>query len=252
MKTHLVIPDSHAHPKHHNKRAEWLGELIADVKPDVVVHIGDSADMPSLASYDKGKKSFQGRTYKADVNAHCDFQERLWHRVRRRKKGLPRSVFCVGNHEHRISRAIEFQPELEGAIGMDDLTLTTWYDEVVDYKGGTPGIIEIDGVNYAHYFVSGVMGRAIGGEHPAHSLIRQQLGTCVAGHLHTSNWVNRQGVNGTRIHGLLSGCYLDYQPDWAGHTADLWWRGVVVLRGVEKGDFSPEFININQLKRAYG
>lgn len=250
-KTHLIIPDSHAHPHHHNRRADWVGELIADVRPDVVVHIGDSADMPSLASYDKGKKSFQGRTYRADINAHTDFQERLWHRVRRRKKSLPRSVFCIGNHEQRIARAIEYQPELEGAIGYHDLELSKWYDEVVHYEGGTPGTITIDGVTYAHYFVSGVMGRAIGGEHPAHSLVRQQLGTCVAGHLHTSNWVNRQGVSGNRVHGLLVGCYIDYRPDWAGKIYDLWWRGAVVLRNVENGDFDPQFISVDALKKEY-
>lgn len=30
-KVHLVIPDSHAHPDYNNNRADWLGELIADV-----------------------------------------------------------------------------------------------------------------------------------------------------------------------------------------------------------------------------
>ena len=43
-RTHLVIPDGHAHPDFHNKRAEWLGALIADVKPDVVINIGDVAE----------------------------------------------------------------------------------------------------------------------------------------------------------------------------------------------------------------
>jgi predicted MPP superfamily phosphohydrolase len=112
----LVIPDAHAHYQHHNKRAEWLGELIADVKPDVVINIGDAWDMPSLSSYDRGRKSFQGRTYRADIDAGLDFQDRLWSRVKRRKKKRPLSVFCVGNHEQRIARAVDLQPELDGAV----------------------------------------------------------------------------------------------------------------------------------------
>lgn len=207
--------------------------------------------MPSLSAYDRGKKSFQGRTYQADINSHLDFQERTWNRVRRRKKSLPYRVFCIGNHEERIHRAINLQPELEGAIGYGDLNLSEWYDTIVDYEGNTPGVISIDGVAYAHYHVSGVMGRPIGGEHPAHSLVRQQLGTCVAGHLHTSNWVNRQSVDGRRIHGLLTGCYLDYTPDWAGKVADLWWRGVVILHNVRDGDFSPQFISLDMIKKEY-
>ena len=63
-RTHLIIPDPHSHPNHHNKRAEWLGALIADVKPDVVINIGDVADMPSLCSYDKGTKGFMDETIK--------------------------------------------------------------------------------------------------------------------------------------------------------------------------------------------
>lgn len=122
-RTHLVIPDQHAHYQHGNERADYLAKLIIDLKPDVVVNIGDSADMPSLSGYDKGKRSFQGRTYRADVDAHLDFQERLWAPVFRRKQKLPRTVFCEGNHEHRITRAIDLQPELEGAISFADLHL---------------------------------------------------------------------------------------------------------------------------------
>jgi hypothetical protein len=66
-RTHLIIPDPHASPDHNNDRALYLGELIMDIKPDLVLCMGDGPDMPSLSSYDKGKKSFQGRTYKADV-----------------------------------------------------------------------------------------------------------------------------------------------------------------------------------------
>ena len=62
-KTHLIIPDSHAHPDYKNDRYDWLGKLILDLKPDVLVNIGDTADMASLSAYDKGKASFHGRNY---------------------------------------------------------------------------------------------------------------------------------------------------------------------------------------------
>jgi hypothetical protein len=252
MTTHLIIPDSHAHYQHHNKRAEWLGELIADVKPDVVVHIGDNWDMPSLSSYDRGRKSFQGRSYRADVDAGIDFHDRLWGRVARRKKSLPRRAFCIGNHEQRIARAIDLQPELEGAIGYQDLQLDRYYDEVVDYQGVTPGSIEIDGISYAHYFVSGVAGRPVGGEHPASSLITKKLASATQGHLHLADWSNRMALNNKRIMGCFVGCYQDYQSDWAGVISNLWWSGVVIKRNVEDGCYDPEFVSIGRLKKEYG
>ncbi len=78
MKTHLVIPDSHAKPDVPNDRFELLGEFILDLKPDVIVNIGDGADMESLCSYDKGKKSFEGRRYKKDIEAHLDAQQKMF------------------------------------------------------------------------------------------------------------------------------------------------------------------------------
>lgn len=252
MSSHLVIPDSHAHYLHHNRRAEWLGHLINDLKPDTVIHIGDSADMPSLSGYDKGKKSFQGRTYRADIDAHLDWQDRCWGIVKAAKKRLPRRVFCVGNHEERINKAINLQPELEGAISMQDLELEYFYDEVVPYQGGSPGSIELDGIHYAHYHVSGLMGRPVGGEHPAHSLVTKRFVSCTAGHSHLADLCIRTDTAGRKIMGCLAGVYQDYESDWAGEVNRLWWRGVVFKRNVDRGAYDPEFISLDRIKREYG
>lgn len=251
-KTHLVIPDSHAHPKHHNKRAEYLGHLINDIKPDVVIHLGDSADMPSLSSYDRGTKAFQGRNYRADIDAHLDFSDRLWSIVRSAKRKLPVRYFFEGNHEHRIHKAINLQPELEGAISFDDLELHRYYDVITPYNGRSPGVLSIDGISYAHFFISGVMGRPLGGAHPAYSILAKGHGSATAGDLHLLSYEVQTGIGGKRIQGLVAGCYQDYEADWAGEANKLWWRGVVVKRNVENGNYDPEFISLAALKKAYG
>lgn len=250
-KTHLVIPDPHAHPKHHNKRAEWLGKLIVDVKPDVVINLGDNWDMPSLSLYDKGRKSFQGRTYRADIDSGIDFNDRLWGTVRAAKKRLPVRYFLEGNHEHRISRAVDIQPELEGAIGLDDLHLKDYYDEFVPYNGRSPGVCNIDGINYAHFFVSGVMGKSIGGIRPASSILSKRHQSCTAGDLHLLDYFIDNTIDG-KIQGLVAGCFQDYDSDWAGFANHLWWRGVVIKRNVENGNYDPQFISLEALKKTYG
>lgn len=251
-KTHLVIPDRHSHPHHHNRRSEWLGRLILDVKPDVVVDLGDSADMPSLSSYDRGTKSFQGRTYRADIDAHLDGCSRLWDTVRAAKRKLPYRVFLEGNHEHRIKKAINLQPELEGAIGFKDLCLEDYYDEIIEYNGRSPGTVTIDGITYAHFFISGVMGKAIGGVHPAYSILQKGHGSSTAGDLHLLSYDVQTGIGGRRIQGLVAGCYQDYDADWAGEANKLWWRGVIVKRNVENGNYDPEFISLDRIKKEYG
>lgn len=246
-----MVPDPHAHPDFNNDRADWLSKLIIDVRPDVVVNIGDAADMPSLSSYDKGKRSFQGRSYRADINAHLDFQSRMWDPVKRRKKKLPRSVVLEGNHEHRVERALDLSPELTGTIGFNDFDFNSYYDDVVRYDGGTPGVIELDGILFAHYFITGVSGRPIGCERPAHMLLDKTGTSCVAGHLHTFDYAVRNNINGRVRSGLIAGCYHEYNPDWAGNIAHLWRRGVAILRNVENGDFNLQWISIDALRNEY-
>lgn len=252
MSTHLIIPDTHAHFQHQNRRAEWLGRLIVDLKPDTVINMGDSADMPSLSSYDRGTKGFQGRTYRADIDAHLDFNDRLWATVRKAKRKLPRRIFLEGNHEHRIKKAINLQPEIEGAISFSDLELDRYYDEIIEYNGRSPGTITLDGISYAHFFISGVMGKAIGGIHPAYAILAKGHRSATAGDLHLLSYEVQTGIGGRRLQGMVCGCYQDYDADWAGEANRLWWRGIVVKRNVSDGNYDPEFISLDQIRKMYG
>lgn len=252
MTTHLIVPDPHAHPDHHNDRADWLGKLIMDVKPDVIINIGDMFDLPSMSSYDKGKASFHGNTYRRDLDAGLEFDERMWAPIRKAKKRRPYSVFFEGNHEYRMKRALEVSPELNGIIGFKDFGLDRNYNDVVEYTGFTPGVRNIDDINYAHFFTSGVMGRPIGGEHPAYSLLTKQYSSCTCGHIHVADFATRTDPYGNRINGLVAGVFQDYDSSWAGEVNKLWYRGLVVKRNVGGGNYDPQFISMDALKKEYG
>ena len=125
-----IIPDTQVKPDVPLDHLLYAGKYIADKKPDVIVHLGDHWDMESLCSYDKGKKSFEGRRYKKDVDAGnlaMDLflqpikaeKERL--KVNKKKQWKPRMVFTIGNHEQRIERCIENDAVLEDCIGYSDL-----------------------------------------------------------------------------------------------------------------------------------
>jgi hypothetical protein len=251
-KKYIIIPDPHAHADHNNDRADWLAQLIIDEKPDVVVNLGDQYDMPSLSSYDKGKRDFQGKSYKKDIDAGREFSERLWEPVKARKKKMPHTIVLEGNHEHRIERGLDLSPELSGTIGFKDYGFEDYYDEIIRYEGGTPGVIELDGILFAHYFITGVSGRPISGERPAHMLIDKTGTSCIAGHLHTLDYATRTNVAGVTRSGLIAGCFHDYIPDWAGHIGNLWRPGVAILNDVENGNYDLEWVSIKRLKEAYG
>lgn len=248
----LVIPDQHAHPDFDNDRADLLGRFLLDLKPEYLVNIGDAADMASLSGYDKGKRSFTGRSYAKDIDSHLDFQERMWEPIKKSKKRLPYSVVLEGNHEHRVERALDLAPELEGTISFDDFKFHDYYDHIVRYEGATPGVTCIESIYFSHYFTSGVMGRPIAGEHPAYSILTKQFVSCVQGHTHTVDYCVRTTAHGSKVHGLVAGVFQDYRSQWAGTSNDLWWRGLVVLNNVDgRGGFEPQFVTIDALKKEY-
>jgi hypothetical protein len=251
----LLVPDPHAHPDFNNDRADWLGQYIKDERPDVVVNIGDTFDMPSLSSFDKGKASFSGANYEKDINSGLDFLDRMWHPMRKTKKKKPYSVFCVGNHEQRLNRVLEQQPELGGeryGIGWSNYGLDKYHDEVVPYVGITPSIWTLDSVDFAHFFVSGVMAKAIGGINHANTMLSKNHRSSVCGHSHMADFAVQTASQGSKIMSVVGGIFQDYNSVWAGNTCKLWWRGLVMLNNLEGSTFDPEFVNLKSLERAYG
>ena len=127
---HFLLPDCQVKPGVPLDHLSWAGRYVAEKKPDVIVCIGDFADMESLSSYDVGRKSFEGRSYKADIDvAHKAMQLfldpiiELQKQQRRNKEKIykPRLVLTLGNHEQRIPRAIDADRKLDGLISIKDL-----------------------------------------------------------------------------------------------------------------------------------
>lgn len=245
-KTHLIIPDSHAKPGVSNRRYEWLGRLIKDIKPDVIVNIGDHADMESLSSYDRGTKGFEGRRYSKDILAAIDASERLEEAAGSAWRNA-RTVMTVGNHEDRITRATNAQSELDGTISVDDLAYEEFYDEVHPFKS----VARIDGINYCHYFTSGVMGRPIGGEHPAYQLVTKIHETSTQGHNHLLDYCRRTNSRGHPVLGLTVGCYFEHKEEYAGPANRMYWRGIILKRNVGGGNYDLETISLDRIKKEY-
>lgn len=255
-KTHLVLGDPHAHPDFSNERFDWIGKLILDLKPDVLINIGDTADMPSLSAYDKGKASFHGRNYEKDIEAHLDAQERMWGPITKAKKKKPYSVVLEGNHEHRIKKVLDYEPHLEGkkfGISFNDLDFNKYYSDVVEYNGGSPGVITIDGIDYAHYFVSGISGRALQSVHHGYVLTQKRFRSSTCGHSHLFDYHVSRDSSGLVRHGLVAGVYQDYVAPWAGAAqCNHWTSGVCIKRNVEDGNYDLQFVSIEALRRGYG
>ena len=65
----VVIADTQCKSEEDLTYMGAIGKFIYNEKPDVIVHIGDHYDFPSLSSYDKGKSSSEGRRLSNDIKA---------------------------------------------------------------------------------------------------------------------------------------------------------------------------------------
>tara|TARA_R100000951_G_scaffold97244_1_gene86840 strand:- start:162 stop:917 length:756 start_codon:yes stop_codon:yes gene_type:complete len=247
-----VIPDAQVKPDVPLQHLLWAGRYIAEKKPDVIVNIGDFWDMPSLSSYDVGKKSFEGRRYKDDVDAGNIAMDLFLqpiksevNRLKRNKKKQwnPRMIYTMGNHEQRIERAIENDAILEDTIGYKDLNLDDW--EVHDYL--KPVVVE--GVAFAHFFTTGVMGRPCGS---ARAMINKKMMSTVMGHVQDRDIAYAKRADGKRLTGLFAGIFYQHDEDYLGHQGNGSWKGIWMLNEVNDGGFDELPVSLEFLREKYG
>lgn len=255
MSKHLVIPDCQVKPGIPLEHLSWCGKYIVDKKPDVVVCLGDFADMPSLSSYDsRGSKNFEGRRYAEDIAAVKLAMAKLlaplrqyqkWTRQSHKPRYEPRMVMLMGNHEDRITRAVNEDPhKLEGVIGLKDLGYEqNW--EVVPFLQP----IEIDGVMYSHYFPTGQMGRPCT---TARSILSKYHMSCFAGHQQGRDIAYGRRGDGKTVTAIISGSFYQHEEDYLNPITNNHWRGIWMLHEVREGSFDEMPVSINYLRRKYG
>lgn len=255
--TILVIPDSHAAPNESLERFTWLGKLIVDKRPDVVLDIGDRADMPSLSTYDKGTKGFEGRRYQNDIKSVIEANKRLMKPLRKlqakqrhdkKKIYKPKLIITLGNHEQRIERAVNAEPILEGVLSYDDLGYAKDGWDVIPFLEP----VEVQGILFSHYFVSGVMSRPIGGVNSARSQAVKTHRSCVSGHSHLFDYAEEADAAGKCIQSLVCGCFVENNAPWNTDQAYSKWKScVVILHRAVDGNYDMEVISIERLKEMY-
>jgi len=250
---HIVLPDMQIRPGVPLEHIDWIAQYIVDKKPDVLVIIGDWADMPSLSSYDVGTKSFEGRKYRDDILAANDALQRLMapieqelERIDRRhlKTWKLRKIVTLGNHEYRIERAVETDRKLEGLISTKDLFFEQFGFEVYPFLQP----VVVDGVVYCHYFCSGVMGRPIT---TAKALLTKLHQSCFAGHQQDRDIAYGKKADGTRITGIICGaCYL-HDENYLNPQTNNVWRGLYQLNEVDHGQLDEMPLSLRYLRERY-
>lgn len=253
---HLVIPDTQVRPGISLEYLRWIGEYICRKRPDVIVHLGDHADMPSLSSYDKGKRSAEGKRVGDDIAAAIEGMRVLLAPLRALQQQQkadgeevysPRMVILYGNHCDRITRHVDANPELYGFLSLDDLKYEEMGWETVDFL--TP--INIDGVNYCHYFPNVMTGKALTGT--AQNMLKTIGESFTMGHRQLLDVSTRfLPTNGQQQWGMICGAAYVHEEHYKGKQGNHHWKGIVVKHNVKNGSYDPLFISMDWLRSEYG
>jgi hypothetical protein len=250
----LVIPDCQIKDGVPTDHLGWAGHAIADYRPDVVVNMGDFADMPSLSTHDvRGSKYFEGLRYKKDVDVTKAAMKQLLAPLRelqdKQKKNKekvykPRMIMLLGNHENRIDRAINNNPTLDGLISTKDLDYERDW-EVHPFLHP----VFINGVGFNHYWPVGAMGRPAG---TAAAIISKLHMSCIAGHQQGKQVAYGKRADGKPICSIIAGSYYLHDESYMDQLSNKHWRGLVVLNEVNDGHFDEMFLSIEYLGKRYG
>lgn len=256
MRRHIIIPDTQVKPGVPLQHLLWIGDYIAEHQPDVIVHLGDHWDMPSLSEYDRGKRAAEGRRYSDDIAAGNYAIDLLMQGIgqlndRRRelrRTGLrlykPELHFLLGNHEERIARHTNTHAHLHGTLSYDSFNLRKHGWQV----HGFLDIVNIDGVAYSHYFADPNTSKPRGG---ACVLRLKNIGfSFTMGHQQGLDSARRFLQDGTAQRGLIAGsCYLHdeaYKVQGNHH-----WRGILVKNEVRNGDYDLCEVSLDYLRRRW-
>lgn len=254
--THLVIPDTQMKPDISTNYLKCIGEYIVDKKPDVIIHLGDHADMPSLSTYDKGKGSAEGKRVKRDIESAKEGMRVLLEPLRKLQEAQrdvgeevykPQMVLTLGNHEYRINRYVDSNPELQGFLSIDSLGYKELGWDVYDFLDP----VTINGVAYVHFLANPFTGKPYGGS--AQNILGKVGKSVTVGHKQTLDVATRfLPTDGTQQWLIVAGACYVHSEDYKGHQGNHHWRGVIVKHQVSGGSYNPMFVDLNYLEKRYG
>lgn len=192
--------------------------------------------MPSLSSYDKNTRRIEGKTINDDFQAGYDGMDALLSPIRKynqshRKKYTPRKIFLCGNHEHRVDKHVNANPELYGTISDNNFRLRLYGWESYPFLT----VVEVDGVAYSHYFYNPNTGKPWSGT--ANTMLNNVGFSFTMGHQQGRKEAEKHLANGKTIRALIVGSFYQHEEEYKGPQANNHWQGCVMKHEVKNGDY---------------
>ena len=252
----LVVPDTQCMPGVPDNHFTALGKYAVAKRPDVIVHLGDFRDMPSLSSYESAaRKAHEGRCKVADFDAGNAALEKFENELAKAPGYNPTKVMLEGNHdswnEHgRVGRYLAEHPDDRRLLEKMELLEHSTGWTVVPFLEP----IEIQGVLYCHLFPYSAKGTVTGtsvkmGAGSASAQVKAVMKSATAGH--------KQGLDVAILNtphsthrGLIAGSFYQHEDHYM--PGARFWRGCLLKTECRDGQYGLVEVSLDFLLRRYG
>lgn len=245
----LVIGDAHVAPGQNLNRFKWANKFIHDYRPHRIVIIGDFLTMDSLSDWDRDKrKKMENRRYKADIECGIEALDLMLERV---DKDLP-IVYTEGNHEERLKRYIDRNPEWDGMVSIETDLLTSirnkgYKVDFIPYKTDWT----YKGTSFVHVPIQET-GRPVGGKTATQRTLDIYQNSCVFGHTHKLDVACKHRHNAPHLQQAINvGCFFEHIDEYAQGSVTSYWRGLVVLNQYANNRSDISTFSLGWLKATY-
>ena len=144
----------------------------------------------------------------------------------------------MGNHENRLDRYVDDNPELIGTLGTEMLPFEKYGWEVYDFLKP----VEINGIFFVHYLANPMNGKPYGGN--AMNILKTVGKSFVVGHKQCLDIAIRPTIDGKQQIGIINGaCYM-FDERYKGYQGNNHFRGLTVLNDVCDGFGGPMFVSL--------
>jgi hypothetical protein len=142
VKRGVALFDIH-YPDHDIACMNIVKEFLKDFKPHHLLLVGDQLNMDSISFYNTDRpKLTEGKRLKQEFKG---FQEKILDELEAQIPSKCKKYFFIGNHEYRINRLIEKNPQYEGFVEVENnLNLKDY--KIIPFNE----VIQIGNMYFAH------------------------------------------------------------------------------------------------------
>jgi len=227
--TGIAAWDIH-YPEHNKECIEILLDFTKDLQPDYFILGGDQLDLGCISVFNQGKlKLLENKRLKEEYDG---FQRNILDRF---EKVLPRKcrkLFMMGNHEDRVERLLECEPQYIGLIEIEkNLNLKKW--KIIPNNE----VFSIGNINFIHGCYTC--------KYHANKTLSVYGDNVFYGHVHNNqSFTQTTKIENQPQRATAVGCLCNKNPEWMRGRPNSWTHEFLHFSVFGDGNFSPHIETI--------